>query len=47
MAALLKIETFWEVMQCDRVFSDVAKDCSAFSFRVNWLILKVKALQLL
>ena len=45
-AALLKIE-IWEVMPFGRVFPDVAKDCSAFSFRVNYLTLKVKALQLL
>jgi hypothetical protein len=48
-AALLKIEIFWEVMPCGRVFPDVAKECGAFSFSVNYyLILKVKkALQLL
>jgi len=47
ISALLKIEIFWEVMPCGRVFPDVAKDCSAFSFGVSYLILKVKALQLL
>jgi hypothetical protein len=46
-AAMLKIEVFWEVMPFGRVFPDVATDCSAFSFRVNYLTLKVKALQLL
>jgi hypothetical protein len=46
-AALLKIEIFWEVMPSGRVLPDVAKDCSAYRFRVNCLILKVKAVQLL
>jgi hypothetical protein len=47
ISALLKTEIFWEVMPCGRVFPDVPKDCSAFSFRVSCLILQVKVLQLL
>jgi hypothetical protein len=47
ISALLKIEIFWEVMPCGRVFPEVAKDYSTFSFRVSYLILQVKVLQLL
>ena len=35
VAVLMKIEDYWNVMLCWVCSSDVAKDCSAFIFRVK------------